>query len=89
MFSYMQIDKPIHGRTYSHKSLVEIMNNHNYAILALLIANFIYFSSLYFSDYSINYFYLLKNSIFTLIFYPIIWTFFGILIRFTNVGSHA
>jgi len=22
----MQIDKPIHGRTYSHKSLVEIMN---------------------------------------------------------------
>jgi len=26
MFSYMQIDKPIHGRTYSHKSLVEIMN---------------------------------------------------------------
>jgi len=26
MFSYMQIDKPIPGRTYSHKSLVEIMN---------------------------------------------------------------
>ena len=32
-------------------------------ILALLIANFIYFSTLYLSDYSINYLYLFKNSI--------------------------
>ena len=33
----MQIKKLIPGRTYAHKSLFEIMNNHNYAILALLI----------------------------------------------------
>ena len=58
-------------------------------IPALLLANFIYFIALYFSGYAIDYLYLFKNSIFTLIFYPVIWTFFGILIRFTNVGSHA
>ena len=58
-------------------------------IPALLLANFTYFIALYFSGYAIDYLYLFKNSIFTLIFYPVIWTFFGILIRFTNVGSHA
>ena len=58
-------------------------------IPALLLANFIYFIALYFSGYAIDYLYLFKNYIFTLIFYPVIWTFFGILIRFTNVGSHA
>jgi len=58
-------------------------------IPALLLANFIYFIALYFSGYAIDYLYLFKNSIFTLIFYPVIWAFFGILIRFINIGSHA
>ena len=48
---------------------------------ALLFANFIYFSSLYFSDYSVDYFYLLKNSIFTFIFYPILWGFFSLILN--------
>jgi len=56
---------------------------------ALLIANFVYFVVLYFSNYSIDYLYLFKNSIFTFIFYPLLWIIFGILINFTKSGSHA
>ena len=56
---------------------------------ALLIANFIYFIALYFSNYSIDYLYLFKNSIFTFIFYPLLWAIFGILINFIKSGSHA
>ena len=53
-------------------------------IPALLIANFIYFMSLYFSDYSIDYIFLFKNSISTFIFYPILWTVFTLLL---NLGK--
>ena len=56
---------------------------------ALLIANFVYFIALYFSDYSIDYLYFFKNSIFTFIFYPLLWLFFGVLINFIKAGSHA
>ena len=56
---------------------------------ALLIANFIYFIALYFSNYSIDYLYLFKNSIFTFIFYPFLWVIFGILINLIKSGSHA
>ena len=48
---------------------------------ALLFANLIYFSSLYFSDYSVDYFYLLKNSVFTFIFYPVLWGFFSLILN--------
>ena len=58
-------------------------------IPALLIANFIYFIALYFSNYSIDYLYLFKNSIFTFLFYPFLWVIFGILINFTKSGSHV
>ena len=58
-------------------------------ILALLIANFIYFIALHFSNYSIDYLYLFKNSIFTFLFYPFLWVIFGILINFTKSESHA
>ena len=58
-------------------------------IPALLIANFIYFIVLYFSNYSIDYLYLFKNSIFTFIFYPLLWIIFGVLVNFTKSGSHA
>ena len=58
-------------------------------IPALLIANFIYFIALYFSDYSIDYLYLFKNSIFTIIFYPLLWLIFGLLVNFTKSGSRA
>jgi rod shape-determining protein MreD len=40
---------------------------------AVLIGNFIYFLALYFSNYPVDYFLLFKNSIFTFVFYPILW----------------
>ena len=50
-------------------------------IPTLLLASFSYYLVLSFSDYSINYIYLLKNSIFTLVFYPILWFLFSILLN--------
>ena len=50
-------------------------------IPALLIANFIYFLSLYFSNYTVDYLYLFKNSIFTFIFYPILWGIFSLILN--------
>ena len=58
-------------------------------IIALLIANFIYFSALYFSDYSIDYFYLFKNSIFTFFFYPVLWVLFGMLLNIIGANKRA
>ena len=49
-------------------------------IPALIIANFIYFTSLFFLNYSVDYLYLLKNSMFTFISYPVLWLFFNALI---------
>ena len=50
-------------------------------IPTLLLASFSYYLVLNFSDYSIDYIYLLKNSIFTLIFYPVLWFLFSILLN--------
>ena len=55
---------------------ITLINDWISFIPALLFANFVYFISLYYSDISVEYFYLLKNSIFTFIFYPILWLFF-------------
>ena len=51
-------------------------------IPALLFANFIYFSALYFSNYSIDYLYLFGNSVSTFIFYPILWSIFSLMLNF-------
>ena len=53
-------------------------------IPALLLANFVYFTSLYLSDYSIDYLYLFKNSIFTFIFYPVLWLIFRTILNLTK-----
>ena len=53
-------------------------------IPALLIANFIYFFSLYFSNYSVDYLFLFKNSVFTFIFYPVLWVLFSLIINLTK-----
>ena len=50
-------------------------------IPALLFA---YFFSLYFSNYSVDYLYLLKNSIFTFIFYPVLWGLFSLILSLTK-----
>ena len=60
---------------------ISLVNDWISFIPALLLANFIYFMSLYFSNYSIDYLYLFKNSIFTFIFYPILWLLFTALLR--------
>ena len=56
---------------------ITLINDWISFIPALLFANFIYFITLYFLDYSIDYLYLIKNAIFTFIFYPIIWIIFS------------
>ena len=68
---------------------ISLFNDWLSFIPALLIANFVYFIALYFSNYSIDYMYFFKNSIFTFIFYPLLWLFFGVLINFIKSGSHA
>jgi len=60
---------------------ITLINDWISFIPALLIANFIYFSSLYFSDYSIDYFFLFKNSVFTFIFYPVLWGIFSLILN--------
>ena len=60
---------------------ISLVNDWISFIPALLLANFIYFMSLYFSKYSIDYLYLFKNSVFTFIFYPILWLLFTALLK--------
>ena len=63
---------------------ITLINDWISFIPALLIANFVYFISLYYSNFSIDYFYLLKNSIFTLIFYPVLWGLFSFILSLTK-----
>jgi len=63
---------------------ITLVNDWISFIPALLFANFIYFFSLYFSNYSIDYLYLLKNSVFTFIFYPILWTIFSTILNLSK-----
>ena len=63
---------------------ITLMNDWISFIPALLFANFIYFFSLYFSNYSIDYLYLFKNSVFTIIFYPIFWGLFSLISNLTK-----
>ena len=60
---------------------ITLINDWISFIPALLIANFIYFLSLYFSDYSVNYLFLFKNSVFTFIFYPVLWVIFSLILN--------
>ena len=63
---------------------ITLLNDWISFIPALLIANFVYFLSLYFSNYSIDYFFLFKNSVFTLIFYPVLWGIFSLILNLTK-----
>ena len=63
---------------------ITLINDWISFIPALLFANFIYFLSLYFSNYSVDYFYLFKNSIFTFAFYPILWGLFSVILNLTK-----
>ena len=63
---------------------ITLVNDWISFIPAILLANFIYFFALYFSNFSIDYLYLFKNSIFTFIFYPILWGIFSLILNLTK-----
>ena len=63
---------------------ITLINDWISFIPALLIANFVYFLSLYFSNYSVDYLLLFKNSVFTFIFYPVLWGIFSLML---NLGK--
>ena len=63
---------------------ISLLNDWISFIPALLLADFIYFFSLYFSNYSIDYLNLFSNSVFTFIFYPILWAFFSLILNLTK-----
>ena len=63
---------------------ITLVNDWISFIPALLFANFIYFFSLYFSNYSIDYLYLFTNSIFTFVFYPILWVIFSMMLNLSK-----
>ena len=63
---------------------ITLINDWISFIPALLFANFIYFISLYYSNLSVDYFYLLKNSLFTFIFYPVLWGVFSLILNLTK-----
>ena len=60
---------------------ITLINDWISFVPALLIANFVYFLSLYFSNYSIEYLLLFKNSVFTFIFYPVLWGIFSLILK--------
>ena len=60
---------------------ITLVNDWISFIPALLVANFIYFFSLHFSNYSIDYLYLFTNSVFTFIFYPVLWGLFSLILN--------
>ena len=64
---------------------ITLINDWISFIPALLIANFVYFLSVYFSNLSVDYKYLFNNSIFTFIFYPILWGIFSLIINFRKL----
>tara|TARA_B110000263_G_C15032005_1_gene384463 strand:- start:162 stop:656 length:495 start_codon:yes stop_codon:yes gene_type:complete len=63
---------------------ITLINDWLSFIPALLIANLVYFFSLYLSDFSVEYFYFFKNSIFTFIFYPILWMIFSLISKLSE-----
>ncbi len=63
---------------------ITLINDWITFIPALLFANFIYFFSLYFSNYSIDYLYLFHNSMFTILFYPVFWGLFSLILNLTK-----
>ena len=60
---------------------ITLINDWISFVPALLIANFIYFFSLYFANYSVDYLILFKNSVFTFIFYPVLWGIFSLMLN--------
>ena len=60
---------------------ISLVNDWVSFIPALMLANLVYFLTLYFSNYTIDYLYLFKNSISTFIFYPFLWVAFSMIVK--------
>ena len=60
---------------------VSLINDWISFIPALVLSNCIYFLSLYFAEYSINYLFFIKETFFTFIFYPILWIIFSLILN--------
>ena len=60
---------------------ITLINDWISFVPAILIANFVYFLSLYFLNYEIDYMYLFKNSVFTFVFYPVMWGIFSLILN--------
>ena len=61
---------------------ISLINDWISFIPALLLANLVYFITLYISNYSIEYLYLFQNSIFTFFAYPVLWAIFTMFLNF-------
>ena len=61
---------------------ISLINDWISFIPALLLANLVYFITLYLSNYSIEYLYLFQNSIFTFFAYPVLWAIFTMFLNF-------
>jgi rod shape-determining protein MreD len=61
---------------------ISLINDWISFIPALLLANFFYFISLYYSGLPVDYINLIKNSFFTFTFYPILWGIFSLFLNF-------
>ena len=61
---------------------ISLVNDWISFIPALLLANLVYFITLYISNYSIEYLYLFQNSIFTFFAYPVLWAIFTMFLNF-------
>jgi len=55
---------------------VALLNDWVSFLPALLLANLFYYMALYYSGHPTDYIYLIKNSFFTFIFYPVLWSIF-------------
>ena len=63
---------------------ITLVNDWISFIPALLIANFVYFISLHFSNHAVDYLFLFNNSLFTLIFYPVLWGIFSLILNISK-----
>ena len=63
---------------------ITLVNDWISFIPALLVANFIYFISLNFSNHAVDYLFLFNNSLFTLIFYPVLWGIFSLILNISK-----
>jgi len=60
---------------------VTVVSNWISFVPALIAANIFYYTSLHFSEFSINYLYLFRDSFFTFLFYPVFWLLFTLILK--------